>query len=635
MRIDRHRGGVAWAACLTFAAILATLATTSTAHAEETKRTPITRLLPEDTLFVVMCRDVPALRENWKKHPLAQIWDDPQIERFTAPGRRTLEAEVFNSPQFRELGLKPEELIELPKGQMAIALLRPPAPEDADANLSQRAIREKRRPRFVAIMDVGTDGAKVEQIMKWGLDRAREDAPIDVKLETRTEEHSGITMHLMDRTGTDGLKHTLGWAMVNNWMVYADPVERLAETIDRVRGDESLKDKPTLDDTKNYKGVRVRIAKADMAMYLDLEQIVHTVVNTLESRIQLSAGKDSPALATLHSTVKALALERTRGAYAGLFIHEDYTDLDAGFYFDEVKGLMELIVGAFGDKPVTLPAWIPPDVAQAEASTFGISRGWSSLKNIVGEANPLAAAMMNQQIATAGAKGGVNLDQDILSNFGSHVVHMRDFQTPEPGRKESVDKMDDMWVIKVENPAGFEDALMGMIDADPRQEGKWEPVTHNGTTINTRKMGRDGNRGALSYTMKGGYALMSTGSTELMNRVIDRWEEPNGGLWDRPDLKKALAGLPPDAVYTGFTDVASVLSGLVEMLAFLPDEAAGRVAQVIDIRMMPNPKVFEDAFGPSINALYIYDGSMHFKSRQIHAKGKLLKPAAGATPASN
>ncbi|SMP52922.1 hypothetical protein SAMN06265222_10422 [Neorhodopirellula lusitana] len=104
-----------------------------TGYAEEASLAPppASRLLPADTLAYLRIRDVDDLKEGFQRSSLGQMFDDPAMQPFVSDTYEVMKQTFTELAS--ELGLTLPELLAIPRGQVAAALLQG-VPDDTDTN---------------------------------------------------------------------------------------------------------------------------------------------------------------------------------------------------------------------------------------------------------------------------------------------------------------------------------------------------------------------------------------------------------------------------------------------------------------------------------------------------------------------
>lgn len=117
------------------------------------------RLMPDGTVFFLHVHNVPELRERFGQTSLGQILTDPQMQPLVGELRGELR-KAFTTAQER-LGVTLDELLQIPQGEVAIALIAPDAGPIS----------------FAALLDVGERGELVRKLIAQGLEQRNDLGP--------------------------------------------------------------------------------------------------------------------------------------------------------------------------------------------------------------------------------------------------------------------------------------------------------------------------------------------------------------------------------------------------------------------------------------------------------------------------
>src|SRR5438445_6433235 len=104
---------------------------------------PAEELLPQDTLFMVTVPDFGKIREIFQASPQSQLWNSPAMrpfkEKFLARW-----SEEFIKPLERELGVRFDDYISLPQGQLTFAVTQNGAAEKEDQPMGKLVLLDTR-----------------------------------------------------------------------------------------------------------------------------------------------------------------------------------------------------------------------------------------------------------------------------------------------------------------------------------------------------------------------------------------------------------------------------------------------------------------------------------------------------------
>ena len=84
---------------------------------------PPEKLLPDDTLVVITAPDIGKIRELYKNSPQTQLWNDPSLKTFKDKFLAKWKDE-FVDPLERELNIRLDDYLSLPKGQVTFVITK-------------------------------------------------------------------------------------------------------------------------------------------------------------------------------------------------------------------------------------------------------------------------------------------------------------------------------------------------------------------------------------------------------------------------------------------------------------------------------------------------------------------------------
>ncbi|MBI1372537.1 MAG: hypothetical protein GC159_07225 [Phycisphaera sp.] len=551
------------------------LGSTGWLAAQDKTQTPIESLLPGDTIAAVIVRDMTALREDWDTHPLMRMWTDPEVVKATAPGREAMMLDKMPTLIQARLGRSLAEALDIIKAQAAIALL-PPA-EGATG------------PSRVMLADVGTDKDAAGHTLTAMLQYDQTTAPEGVKYSERLDDYNGLAMHV--RVTTQGGKATDGqaWATVGTWLIVADPAPMLKKTVDRVLQLETGK---TLLMTAGYKQVQERVGKVDALAYVDLAH-----VGKLAGAAE---GMMGPML-------NALGADTLDAGYLALNIEDKYTDIDAGMFYRQAKGLVKLM--AFSSSLAEKRKSIPDDVTQVSAMAFSIKKMWAAAKETATAVNPGMGAMLAGVSESIEKDAGVNLDTEILDGLGEQIT-----QVSRLRKAGSLGGVDEVYIVPVKDPDRFATAFTRIMERALGPQA-FESRQHANQTIHTAKVPGINLRGTVaeqnfSYVITDDDLLVSLGSDKLLEDILAGDKSPS--IWDRPDVKAALAELTPGSAI-GYTDAGVAMATMIQAAS----QSMGN-AKLLDPASPISLKTYDKYLGPIVNTWNVQPTGQHGKTRLIH-----------------
>ncbi|MDH3583900.1 MAG: DUF3352 domain-containing protein [Phycisphaerae bacterium] len=575
--------------------------------------------LPEDTIIAMVVGDVPALREQGEKHPLARAWNDPQIQRFIAPMRAKMKVDTWDQVVTEATGHSLEDLLALPSGQAAVAITHLP--------LGNR----KDQPHLVMALDIGDQGKVVEDLLARGLAREQEAARRGVQIVERLEEFQGHLIHARRRIKDGDVTEREAWVVVDNWFLVANPKDLLKQTIRRL---EKKVDDRVLSDAANFKQVRQRQKRAHALAYIDLQAMVKIGQGVAERRRAERGQPENPLALTPERAVKVMGLDALRGAYFTTEVTDAATTFDVGVFYTEQRGLLKLL--AFQPGKVDKAAFIPDDAIAANTFRFSIPQVWDTLRETLNGLNPMMGAMAAAPLNQIKAQTGVDLENDLIKNIGDDFASASMLRKPDrPGEAQSLAHMSDVYVMSLNDSRRFEDALGALIDRAPGAAALFKEREYLGTTIRTLELPQEpvdpdfpdvnqlNPNQSISWTVTDRHFMLGTGTPAMMESVLVGMNGGGRSIWEKPEVAGAIEGVAADASALGFTDTATVLNaglqfaGTFQKIMRQIDESE---LLLVDFDAIPDSKLMSKYFGPTIGSWHVEKTGQHSRTRLLHAQ---------------
>ncbi len=210
------------------------------------------RLLPSDTLLFLGVDDADRLREDFAGSSLGQMLQDPKVRPF-ASDLFAVGAEFFQRVG-NEIGVTLDELLAIPHGQIAVAMLPARLPEDdedergsgrprdeSDEAIRKRIERQRRRGNGFAAVLMIDGGENIDRLMTiverleermTGGDRVRREERVGdttlVRILPPREGRSPIEYFRRGSNLVVGVGHRSAWDVLERWRKTADD-QSLAE----------------------------------------------------------------------------------------------------------------------------------------------------------------------------------------------------------------------------------------------------------------------------------------------------------------------------------------------------------------------------------------------------------------------
>ncbi|TWT81877.1 hypothetical protein CA13_33320 [Planctomycetes bacterium CA13] len=366
-----------------FFAAFATLGfafSSASALAEEADVPGAPHLIPEDTLLYLRIDNADKLREGMKDSSLGKMLDDPQLKPFAGDIYQTLSdlfAEISD-----EVGVSLDDLLAIPSGQVAAAMMPGNLPDEESSNAKQaddddseeairRRIAQKRREQNslagLFIVDAGDHVSElrtiVERLEKRLIEsgyvrRASQIEKVDlVRLLPPRSGRPEIEFFEHQETIVFGIGHLTASKVLDHWL------ERSEER--------------TLADSANFGNVMSRCVGAEstrpqMTFYADPYHVIERLV------------KRGGAGAFVWPMLEDLGLSKIRGIGGSSF--------RGGETFEDINHLHILIDtprdGFFGvlrpeTGKITPPDWVPDDVTAYSTVHWDFAKAYENLDKII------------------------------------------------------------------------------------------------------------------------------------------------------------------------------------------------------------------------------------------------------------
>lgn len=456
---------------------------------------PASRLLPSDTLAYLRIRNTTEMKAGFSRSTLGQMLDDPAMRPFVSDTYQTLSRVMEEFAD--QVGLSLDEMLSIPQGQVALALV-PGAPpeesaaepggkpsEESDEEISRRMQRQRRdRNSFASVFLIETgenndSAASMRKLLAQIGDLATKNQ--FVQGEEKIGDHSVTTW-----TSPRGRGPVVQWFHRDGVFVIG---------IGRRAADDVLQRWQDIDAPENRKvaAERSQNASADAASIANLSSdpdfavvMTHSVGAEAETP-QITFFADPFAIAQkiirrssssffILPIVEELGIEKIRGVGGSMFRGGDI-----------VEGIVHLHVvidaprdGFFGvvrpeDVAPTPPDWVPADSTRYLTSNWDVVTAAENLTKIV---NRFAGEGAFERFTEDRIKArlDVSLRDDFLPNLTGRYVGVRRYQSPAAWN--AIARVDALQVRDVEKARAMLDKIRMKLPASEMQ-----PETIGGVSV--------------------------------------------------------------------------------------------------------------------------------------------------------
>ena len=614
-------------------AVLATLLLTGPGRAEDApaaKAAPrYETILPDDALAVFLVDNVPDLLAKWEKTPFGETWNDPSVKRFLAPLRKKLDSGEFDEELKKDTGMSMKDLLALFKGQMPLSVSGDiggdgePEIEIAPPEPGKEAVRipahKDKEPDALMLADIGGSREAVEKLLAKPIEEAQKAGE---SLRDVPEEFQGETLHLMTETRDGKDNERVAWAVVGSTVALARGTTQTSKAIleKAVSALKKGEAESGLAASANFKKVKARAPRQDVLWYVDMTRVAALAKKKIDAMpAQNPMGMNPAAL------WKALGLDVLQAGYAAVTLGETSIDVDAGLCYSENRGIVKLLT--VSDKPCSRPAFLPADALGFSSVGFSVKGFWAALEELLTQASPGMAGMLQMGLGQLNAKCGVDLKKDLLGNLGDEMFTAKVMGPVAPGKTPALEDIDTLIGISVADKQGLETALEGLKGLAGGGTEMFEKRDYLGTPIQVFRMPTPGEAGKaeklVAYAVTDKVLLVCVGSTGPLESALAALAKPGASVWDRPEVVKALETLPPGAIGLGFEDIGKSLAfpeSLKQMVGMM--DGAG---EYVDATALPDAKAVGKHWGTAVSGSYRNADGLFLRLRLLnpaHAEEK-------------
>jgi hypothetical protein len=369
-------------------------------------QTPFAELLPEDSLAIVRISNFAKLREGVAETQLGKLIAEPAMKPFIDSVLESIE-ELGVEFQ-KEAGLSFKELIALPHGEVALAVL---APDDEDAEEG-----EEPTPGVIVLLNVGPNVKKSREL----LDRMTAKLVEEEDYEKEVEEVQGTEVTtLTPGDDADESAQDVVWCVRDSVVIVANG-DVVADVLGRWDGgaDETLAKRAA------YQRVLQRTGEeAQIHFYVDLPSIA----NLVSGQLPFGAIDQNPQAEQIF---KLLGFDSFRAIGGSVAFGEGAFDTVVKLmvhYETPPRGLTRAI--HFAETALEPEKWVPADVISYSTVNFSFGELFGVIDEIVEQFQPGGVSAVLQAVLAA---QGVDFDvkREFITPLGKRVTFISDFGKP-------------------------------------------------------------------------------------------------------------------------------------------------------------------------------------------------------------
>ena len=580
---------------------LCLLATVSVATAAG-KTPDFEEIVPGDVSLLLVV-DAPAMLSGWSDLPIAQLWQEPQVQRFLAPMVDSMAAEDWSPSVEAATGRSLQDILGMLTGKVVVGL-------SGLAEIMRDGTAAGDEAGFFVLAETGPETKEDAELWKqladprFGSDKADENAEYRVD----TEELDGVDLHVWQVLDKEDIRDDKGWAIIDGVVVMARPRSLLRRVVTAVK---SGADDAPLSGSGPFATMRRQLDGSDLLLYANL----HDVVAGLEAAIAKDPPEPNPLGITPEAVIEALGLKALDAGYLSIRLGTPPARFDYGVVYQEARGLFKMM--AFKPGADARPPLIPADALGGGVVNFAWMEMWEALHEILQDISPPLAAMIDAQIQQLGAGLEIDLVQALLGSLGGEMVSASFLDEPdEPGENAALEDIHSLFAIGLADRQSVEMGLEAVQSlASPGVE-LFDVEEYLGTEVHVSRpfpTGEGTQQTVFAYALTDRWLLIGLGSAEPVRRALSQMKNPGRTLWERPEVRAGLLSLPPGAASVGYQEISSQVNGLLESLLAVQEMAGDdEDDDLFNAEARPDAQLLERYFGATVSGLYRSDDNLHF-----------------------
>ena len=507
---------------------------------------PAETLLPADTLAFFTMPDTASFRVVARTSPQLMLWNDPAMRPFHDKFMAKFN-ERFVSPLEKDLGVNVSEFLDLPQGQLTLAVT-------GNGSIGHEEVT----PGLLLLLDARDKSAALKSNLaaltkKWN----------DAGRKLRTETLHGIAFTVVPLGSNDFTslfpKHSpvpepgkepkpekpgeIYFAQFESLLVAGNT----AAAVDAVASHLSGGNVPSLADDAGFAADKLSQFRDQPNYYgwFNGDKFF-----TLMSQVPENAGDSPMPRFSVLKTLGAVGLGSLKSASFAMRDNREGAALTVHFTAPESArvGLLKLI--ALPAKDASAPLFVPSDAVKFSRARLDGKQAWADLQKMVAGISPQGLSSLNAVIDMANTfaqqkNPGFDLRTALFGNLGDDIVT---YQKPITGTTPAeAANPPTLYLVAVANADQTIDAIKTVAAMAAPQDASREPREFLGHKIYTLALrgapvqaGAPPQSRSFFMSTSGGYLALSADSA-ILEEYLRRADKPPKPLGDTPGLADAAS----------------------------------------------------------------------------------------------
>ena len=604
-----YKSLVAWSAILSASLALAAQKADPAAQKADPKTDrSLTEIIPADAIAVIRVKDASQLPERLEKSPLGKLWQDPEFQKFIAPGVDLLETGIADNAS-AQAGLEAAyEAVKTFQGETIFSIRLPSdaiaeaifglGEDDLGGHDARAVLAMQNGLRVVVVGKVAAkDKAFIEKFRALAdlIVEEAERVEDDPKAELILEKVEDNDLHTIRVTFPNLEKpfDTLTFAEVGDVGIVGFPRETVEETIAALKS--GLKGDHI--GSGPFGTFHQRHPDNDVHLHVNIVALVGIAMDWAKKAKLNENLAENPVGLSVQSLHDALGLGDLLSLDSSFQFDDGSIVADYALQFTKRSGLMNLMAYTNGDMPKA--DFVPRDVQGASITLFSLEDVWKGAMAIIAKAAPDAMPMVTLQLGHFEKQIGVSIEDDLLANLKPEILSIQSISTADGEQT----KDDTVFMLGLKNEQGFEVALDKILALISEQyKLTFEPSKFLGHELHTFKAPLpEPGVPKISYLFAKSYLMISIGKGETLRKILSNMERPGKSLWKEPRVKAAIGKVDSGYCAISYVDFGATIPNLVNQISPLLGGDDGP----FDWDNLPSANEWHSWFGSGVGAAYI------------------------------